>query len=102
LHPGGGAAQSGIGHPKKLAFVTPADGLLEEQPSPADSKFWFIAIAAMLFVMKVRSEIKGMPASDAVVAACEAGLSAAILLSAAGCANICAPANNRTGTSNRI
>jgi len=105
-----------IGHPPGADFVNPSEKILEEQPRPSDSysdmgrasvpadsdlKLWSIAITAILFIMKVRSEIRGRSAWGFAVL-CEAGPAKGILLSAAACANICTPVNNRTGTSNRI
>jgi hypothetical protein len=70
---------------------------LEEQLGLADSG----RISWILFIRKFRSEITNTSAWGLVIW-CEAGPDAGILLSAAACANICTPANSRTGTSNRI
>jgi hypothetical protein len=80
-------------------FATATEEILEQPGSAAcDWNFRFVASS---FIRKVRSEIRSTPAWVLVIVA-EAGPPAGILLSAAACANICTPANNRTGTSNRI
>jgi hypothetical protein len=84
-----------------LDFAALSEKMLEEQPGFADS---FITIPSILFITELPSEMIGMPAWGLVVASAlgEAGLAAGILLSAAACANICTPANNKTAISNCI
>lgn len=105
-----------IGHrPEDKDFAAPNEKIREEQPGPANSysdmgramvsadcdlKLWFAVIPAILFIRNVRSEIRSTSALGPVIL-CEAEL-AGILLSAVACANIGTPANNRTGTNNRI
>jgi hypothetical protein len=96
--------------PKKRVFASPAEKMLEEQAGSAESysdmgnvacDLKLFAIPSMLFIRKVLSEITSTSAWG-LVALCEAGPADGVLLSGGACANICTPANNRTGTNSRI
>ena len=89
--------------PEEKDSASLTEKILAEQLIPADCdwKPWSVIISSILFMREVRSEITNTPAWGLVVL-CEAGPGAGILLSVAACANACTPANNRTGTSNRI
>jgi hypothetical protein len=89
--------------PEEKDSATPTEKIPEEHPIPADCDLnpWSFIISSILFMREVRSEITNTPAWGFVVL-CEAGPGAGILLSVAACAKACTPANNRTGTSNRI
>jgi hypothetical protein len=82
------------------------DEILEVQPLDLKPlKLWSV-VPSILFIRKVRSEITTTSAWGLVVlteaALTEAASGAGMVLFATGWANICNPANSRTGTSNRI
>src|SRR5262249_1826655 len=74
---------------------------MEKLEAQADNlRLWLTASSSMLFIIKVRSEIR--TSAWRLVVLTEAGSAAGIVPYAAACANICAPASSRKGTSNRI